>query len=77
VTPEQAGKQYDDLVKVAQCLESHGITIADPPSKQTFVDALVANNTIWFPYESILKNGATYAEYQKATKKRPQHYTIP
>jgi hypothetical protein len=77
MTPEQAASEFDDLVKVSQCLESRGFEIADPPSKQAFVEALVAKNTIWFPYDSILKNGATYAEYQKATKQCPQHYTIP
>jgi hypothetical protein len=75
LTADQAGKEFDDLVQVASCLESHGFAVADAPSKQAFVDQLVENNTIWFPYDSILKGGGSYADYQKALKLCPQKYT--
>lgn len=58
VTREQAQKLYNDLLKVAQCVRGQGYTVPDPPSEQTFVEALVNYPIpVWHPYQVVTEQG--------------------
>jgi len=72
-TEEQAGKSFDDLSRVAACLESHGYPVPEAPSRQSFVDALVGGSAIWSPYQLVIA-AADGAATKKALDACPQKY---
>jgi hypothetical protein len=58
ITRAQAQKLYGDLLNVATCVRGQGYTVPDPPSEQTFVDALVNYPIpIWHPYQVVQQQG--------------------
>jgi hypothetical protein len=63
VTPEYAGAVYDRLLEVAECVRDLGYHVPDPPSRQAFVDALVAYPIpAWHPYNSAYDAGGPGAQ---------------
>lgn len=52
VTPEEASGMYDLTLELAACLEAHGVTVADPPSREQWVEIFLEGEPPWTPYES-------------------------
>lgn len=58
VSAEDAAALYDLLLPVADCVRRLGYPVTDPPSKQSFVDNLVAYPIpSWHPYSEAVKLG--------------------
>lgn len=54
ITPEVASGYYDKMLALADCLRGLGYPVPDPPSREAFVEELVATGgSSWFPYEAV------------------------
>lgn len=66
-TPEHAERFFDLSWANADCLRDLGYDISDPPSRQSFVEALVNNEPPpWFPHLEALAQGGSNAELEAA-----------
>lgn len=64
MTEAQAGKYFDDLVAVAECVRERGYPVGDPPSRQAAIEALMQptiNLGDW-PYGPLQNSGITADE---------------
>jgi hypothetical protein len=69
VTPKYAGAVYDRLLEVAECVRDLGYHVPDPPSRQAFVDALVAYPIpAWHPYNSAYEAGGPGSQQRVETE---------
>lgn len=67
-----AGEFFDLLVASATCLEDLGYSITEPPSREAYVDGLVADGAvIWDPYADIA-DLVTDEEWDAARRSCPQ-----
>lgn len=55
VTPDMASSFYDKQLAVAECLRELGYDIPDAPSREAFVEELVATGlSSWLPYDAVV-----------------------
>lgn len=58
VTPAVAGRWYEQTAAGAGCLRGHGYAISEPPSREAFVEQLLAKRLPeWDPYAEVFTTG--------------------
>lgn len=64
-TPERAERYFDASLEAAECLRDLGYEIADPPSRQAFVEALVNDEPPpWYPHHEAMAAGGLLSELE-------------
>jgi hypothetical protein len=53
---EDAGQAYDTLLDVSRCLGEHGYAVSQPPSRDSYMDALTKGRIVWHPYSAALQS---------------------
>lgn len=58
ITPDEASALYDANLEAKQCLESQGVVVSEPPSRETFIEAYLGMTVApWSPYDGV---GSSY-----------------
>ena len=66
-TEEELLDRYEFLLEMKTCLEAEGYDISEPPSRDSFVDAVGAN---WYPFAEIAPTDE--AEWARLNERCPQ-----
>lgn len=63
VTEASASADYDNNIRVAECLADHGFSVDEPPSRASFVSKSVESpdKVIWDPYALISEDNKSAA----------------
>ncbi len=69
LTDERLSKLYDFLLDQRDCLIAEGYSIAEPPSRETFISGYTSGSP-WIPYTELPVLGAE--EFFELEKKCPQ-----
>lgn len=63
--PEHAEMCFDTSLDAAECPRDRGYEIADPPSRQAFVEALVNDEPPpWYPHHEAMAAGGLLSELE-------------